>query len=106
MPGVWATAGARGAYAEVVGGCGLAGRELRVPGRRRLVRRVRREPQLPDHPHRLQYDPARHLRLDDPPIDELNWHLDDAEAQAGATVIPPDLERVAVRVDRVEIEPT
>src|SRR5262249_44987968 len=54
-------------------------------------------------PDRLEDDRPAHLGAADLAVDELDRHLDDAEAGAERAVGHLDLEGVALRVDRVEV---
>src|SRR2546421_10208837 len=63
------------------------------------------EPEQGHLPDRLQHDRAAHLRAADLAVDERDRHLDDAEARPQRAVGRLDLERVAARVDRVEVDP-
>src|SRR5580700_6737859 len=55
-------------------------------------------------PGRLRDDPLAHLRVAALAIGERDRHLADAEARAAGTVGHLDLEGVAARVDRVEVD--
>src|SRR5207253_9831297 len=55
-------------------------------------------------PHGLEHDRAAHLRVALLAVGERDRHLDDAEARALCPVGRLDLEGVALRVDRVEVD--
>ena len=68
------------------------------------VLRSAAQPQQRHLPDRLEHDRARHLRAADLAVDEADRHLPDAEALAQRAVGQLDLERVAARVHRVEVD--
>src|SRR4051812_1458830 len=55
-------------------------------------------------PHRLERDPRRHLRPAVEPVAEADGDLTDAEAPAHGAVGQLDLERVAARADRRQVD--
>src|SRR6185312_6099819 len=55
-------------------------------------------------PDRLEHDRAAHLRAAVLAVDESDRDLDDPEAGSERPVRPFDLERVATRVDRVQVD--
>ncbi len=67
--------------------------------------RQRLQPQAQHHHHRLGDDVGAHLALADPPVDEDDRHLGDAQPALVAAVVHLDLECVAVRVHAGQIQP-
>src|SRR4029453_4616567 len=64
----------------------------------------RTQPEEGHLPDALEHDRVTHLRASDLTVDEHDRHLDDAEARAHRPAGGLDLEGVALRVDRVEVD--
>src|SRR6185312_3517173 len=66
--------------------------------------REREPPEPPYHPHRLTHDLPRHLALALGPVHKDDGNLDDAEPLLPHAKAHLDLERVAVRAHRAQID--